>query len=159
MTINLNTVLKKQKTERYSSFIIYGDAGIGKSDYILKFIERNRDLQIAYFNILDEYPKLKSRQPLFDFNPKKFITWSLSLIDGISQKNCDALFIDNFDFILNLWSTIEKEEFLNQVEKYFEKSITEVSVIFLLHFDPLVENQLDKKFIIRFSELETQNVY
>ena len=83
----------------------------------------------------------------------------MSLIDNTSQKMYDALIIDNFDFMLNLWSTIEKEEFLNQVEKYFEKSVTEVSVIFLLHFDPLVENHLDKKFIIRFSELETQNVY
>ena len=159
MAVNLRDLIKNLKDERYNACIIYGDAGIGKSAYIDTFIQKNTDIKAVYVSVINEYPKIQSAQSLFGFSPNKFISWSLSKIEEGEQKTCDVLIIDNFDFIINLWSSVEKEEFLKLVEKFLEKSVSTIPSIFVLHTDPLIESQLDKKFITKYSELEIQNIY
>lgn len=159
MAVNLGDLIKNLKNERYNACIIYGDAGIGKSAYIDAFILKNTDIKAVYISFINEYPKIRSAQSLFGFSPNKFISWSLSKVEEPEQTPCDILIIDNFDFIVNLWSSVEKEEFLKLVEKYLEKAVSKIPSIFVLHTDPLIESQLDKKFITKYSELEIQNIY
>jgi len=159
MAINLCNLVKNLKDERYNACIIYGEAGIGKSAYIDTFILKNKDVNAVYVSVINEYAKIRSTQSLFGFSPNKFISWSLSKVEEAKQTPCDVLIIDNFDFIINLWSSVEKEEFLKLVEKYLEKAVSKIPSIFLLHTDPLFESQLDKNIIIKFSELEIQNIH
>lgn len=159
MVLNLKSLIRQLKTERYNSRIIYGEAGIGKSVYLNTFIQKNIDLHIGYFSLLEKYPAMQSVYPLVNFTPSVFIAWSLSLVPDAAQEVWDAKVIDNFDFLFNYWSANQKEEFLKQVEKYIEKPVTPIPIIFVLHSDPLIENNLDKKFIIRFSDLETLNKF
>lgn len=159
MAINLKLLISQLRMERFNSRIIYGDAGIGKSAYLKKFIDKTADLKIGYFSLLHEYGAMQSAEPIIHFNPSRFISWSLSVVPGSSEDGWDAKIIDNFDFLFNYWSTSQKEEFLKQVEKFIEKPVTPIPTLFVLHNDPLIENNLEKNFIIRFSELETLNEY
>jgi len=159
MASSLRQHINNFKSERYKSFIIYGDAGIGKSDYIQEFILKNKDIKIICFNIIDEYKKIQSVQSIFEFTPKKFLKWTLSLLTVTELEKLDALIIDNFDFLVNVWSTEDKKEFLKQVEKQLENSVISIPVIFILHSDQNMENYHNIPFIVRFSDLELLNNY
>jgi len=159
MSINLRTIINSYKSERYNSFIVYGDAGIGKSSYVQEFIHKNQDIKIAYFDILEEYTKIQSAQSIFGFTPNKFITWALSLLPIAEHNERDLLVIDNFDFLVNTWSPSEKIEMIKLIEKYIEKSVTINPLIFVIHSDPIIETYLDHHSLIRFSDLEVINTY
>lgn len=159
MAVNLRDLIKNLKDERYNACIIYGDAGIGKSSYFKTFILKNKDINAVYLSVMNEYPQMRASQSLFGFSPIKFINWALSKLEEVGQTPMDVIIIDNFDFIVNLWSSVEKEEFLKLVEKFLEKSVSTIPSIFVLHTEPFIESQLDKKFLTNYSELEIQNIY
>lgn len=159
MAINLLTLINEYKFKRHNSFIIYGDSGIGKTAYLKEFISKNPKINISYINVIEEFEKFQSDQPVFEFNPTKFIKWVLSMFSITEQISKEAFIIDNFDFLINIWSQDERIDFLKQVGKYIEKSVIDIPVIFVLHIDPIIETQLDNSFIIKFSSLEALNNY
>ena len=70
----------------------------------------------------------------------------------------DVCVIDHFDFLFNLWDTVQKEDFLNRFTR-IERVIFPKPIIAILQTDDVLENAIEKNItnprsIYRFEELE-----
>ncbi len=157
MTISLNALIKKYKVERYVSFLIVGDAATGKSKYINDFISLFPELKLKYFDIINEFDKVKNEKNLLEINPVSFLEWILALSSGLNISQTDAVVIDNFDFLFNIWSEPDKKEFVLRIGKQFEKTLCPVPILFILQSDPAIEYFTQSNYIYQFENLETLN--
>lgn len=160
MTINLLNTIKKLSYERYMGLIIFGEADSGKTDYMIEFQKRNKDLNIFYIDIQREIINQDLNKNIFDFlDTERFLEWCLQLIPEKELELLNAVVIDNFDFLMPLWNEQKKLEFIGRIKK-LEKSRFSKPLLAVLQeektFDDVYKKQSNEemKRIIKFTELE-----
>ncbi|MHA1795419.1 MAG: hypothetical protein ACTSUK_04860 [Promethearchaeota archaeon] len=155
MPYALLDLIRKFSHERYVGIIIFGEANGGKTSYIQKFIRLNPDLKICYIDVQEKVAAQTDRSFILHLTPKKFLDWVFQLFPS---ESVDACIMDHFDFLFNLWDTIQKEDFLNRFGR-IERVIFPKPIIAILQTDPLLENTVEKNMndprnIYKFEELE-----
>ncbi len=155
--INLRNLIEKLYHERYMGVLIYGEADSGKTRYVKQFMEMEYELHILYVDVQETLSNQGDREIVFELTPKKFLEqWCLPLID---KEKYNAIILDNFDVIVNLWDTRKKSELITRIQKT-EKAVYAIPVIAVLQEDSLFDeayqqqNKTVLQRIIRFSELE-----
>jgi len=157
MPINLRRMIEKLYHERYMGVLIYCEADCGKTRYVKKFMKMEHELRILYVDVQETLSNQGDREIVFELTPKKFLEqWCLPLID---KEKYNAIILDNFDVIVNLWDTRKKTELITRIRKT-EKAVYSIPVIAILQEDSLFDeaylqqNETVLQRIIRFSELE-----
>lgn len=113
--INFISFLKNQSTERYKTIIIYSKPLLGKTTFAKQYAKKINAKYIDFLDYVVEREDLKNKIDRFYSEDLK------SILKKIEKTKEDYIFIDNFDFILNIWPKKDLEGFLNIVEKYHSK--------------------------------------
>ena len=158
MAINLREHISNMKGERYIASIIYGEANCGKTKFIKNFILKNHDINIAYFDFMEELDKLNDKSQIILFSPKSFVTYFREILKSISS-DVNAVILDNFDVVINRWDSTKKIEFVNQMT-LLDKNTINIPIIAFVQTDPIFEENNNKQInnkiqtIFNFRELE-----
>lgn len=110
--INFISFLKNQNTERYKTAVIYSKPLLGKTTFAKRYAQKINAKYIDFLDYVNERDNLKNKIDRFYFEELKSI---LKKFEKIEE---DYIFIDNFDFVLNIWPKKDLEGFLNIIEKY-----------------------------------------
>jgi len=155
MPYALSDLIRKFSNERYVGIIIFGEAEGGKTSYIQKFIRFNPDLKICYIDVQEKVAAQPDRSFILYLTPKKFLDW---IFRSFLSEPLDACIIDHFDFLFNLWDTVQKEDFLNRFGR-IERVRFSKPIIAILQTDAVLENTIERnmnnpRIIYKFEELE-----
>ena len=164
MTVNLRTLIATLAHDRYMGALIYGAAGgeqgTGKSAYLHAFQQKHADMRIAYCDIQHAIQERGAPALVFELSPKKLLEWGLEeFVPAAERSALNAVFLDNFDVVVNLWDARKKEEFLERLRR-LEKVVFPVPVIAMAQTDPVFEQAYQRqqaapvRRLIRFRELE-----
>lgn len=159
--VNLLKIIKKLSENRYKGAVVYGDADIGKTQYINKFIKKNTNIKIKYIDVQKVVADKPNSEFIFDFlNISNFIDWCITLYNSDMDNQYDAIIFDNFDVIVNLWDSETIKEYLNTVSK-LERSVYPIPLLFFVQTDPTMVEEYYKHIndeiirIIDFNKLES----
>ena len=163
MTVNLRTLIEALSHDRYMGALIYGEAGgergVGKSAYLHRFQETHTDLHVFSLDVQQMIQEQGTTQIVFELTPGKFLDWSLSQVSEDEKHELHAVFLDNFDVVVNLWDARKKEEFVHRLQR-LERVVFPVPVMAMVQedsvFQQVYQQQSDAvlRRIIRFRELE-----
>lgn len=163
MSINLRTLIERLARDRYMGALIYGEAGgergVGKSEFLRRFQEAHADLRVFYLDAQHAIQEQGTPQIVFELTPGKFLEWSLAQIPESEKPELQALLLDNFDVIVNLWDARKKEEFAHRVQR-LERVVFPVPVIAMAQTDVVFEKAYQQqgdaalRRIVRFRDLE-----
>lgn len=151
--ITLNEFIGYLSRDRYVGGLIIGDANNGKTKYVKKFIEVNKDINCLYVDFIEYVKTNNLQEKILTITPNDF----LGICKAIIKNNPMATFIDNFDFIINLWDQRKKKEFVEYVIK-LEKSVAANPVIWIIQTEEIFydlykrQNNNQVKHIIQFGE-------
>ena len=155
MPYALLDLIRKFSHERYVGILIFGEAEGGKTSYIQKFIRFNPDLKICYIDVQEKVAAQPDRSFILHLTPKKFLDW---IFQFFPSDPVDLCIIEHFDFLFNLWDSLQKEDFLHRFGR-IDRVRFEKPIIAILQTDPVLENTIEKNMnnpqnIYRFEELE-----
>ncbi len=159
MPVNLRGLIERISHERYMGVLIYGEANVGKTRYLNEFLRIHKDLNILYIDVQQKIIKEGDTQIVLDLSRRNFLEWCLPLMSSKKLENLNAVIIDNFDFLVNLWDDRQQIEFVTRVEK-LEKAIFPKPVLFVLQVDDVFKNaynnhrEKELRRIIQYSSLE-----
>ncbi|HNZ26761.1 MAG TPA: hypothetical protein PKK13_05970 [Spirochaetota bacterium] len=151
--ITLNEFIGYLSRDRYVGGLIIGDANNGKTKYVKKFIEVNKDINCLYVDFIEYVKTNNLQEKILTITSNDF----LGICKAIIKNNPMVTFIDNFDFIINLWDQRKKKEFVEYVIK-LEKSVVANPVIWIIQTEEIFYDLYKKqsnnqvKHIIQFGE-------
>jgi len=164
MTANLKKLIAMLACDRYMGALIYGAAGgeqgVGKSAYLHAFQQKHAGLLIVYCDVQHTIQQRDTPALVFDLSPKHLLEWALSLVPEADLPGLNAVFLDNFDVVVNLWDARKKEEFVDRLHR-LERVVFPVPVIAMAQEDAVFEQAYQRqqgaslRRMIRFRELET----
>jgi hypothetical protein len=160
MAIDLIKEIKKRKSARYMGLMIFGKANDGKTAYIDKFMTQNNDkISMLCLDVHQMLKEMADPNIVFELTPKKFIEWCLQYVKE-QEEALDAVIVDNFDAVVNLWDDKKKKEFVDRLTGYdLQKSVFSKPFIAVLQEDKVFQDayqeQENKEFksIIKYREL------
>ncbi len=102
--------IQTQLKERYKTFALYGPAMNGKSELAKKLADKTG---VLYIDLLAEFVSNIDLSSNIDiFEPKDLKDYLRKL-----AFNGRLIIIDNIDFLINTWDNLNKEHFLNFIDK------------------------------------------
>lgn len=108
--IKIIDYIHTQLKERYKTFALYGPAMNGKSALAKKLADKTGAL---YIDLLAEFVSNIDLSSNIDiFEPKDLKDYLRK-----SAFNGRLIIIDNIDFLINTWDNLNKEHFLNFIDK------------------------------------------
>lgn len=110
MKIKIVDFINIQLKERYKSFVIYGPAMSGKSEFARKLAEKTGSLYIDLLADFLSKPELSGS--IDTFEPQDLKKYLRNIPFGGK-----LIVIDNIDFLINTWNDLNKEHFLNFIER------------------------------------------
>lgn len=110
MKIKIVDFINIQLKERYKSFVIYGPAMSGKSKLARKLAEKTESLYIDLLADFLSKPELSGS--IDTFEPQDLKKYLRNIPFGGK-----LIVIDNIDFLINTWNDLNKEHFLNFIER------------------------------------------
>lgn len=159
MPVNLRDLIERISHERYMGVLIYGEANVGKTLYLNKFLRIHKDLNILYIDVQQKIIKEGDTQIVLDLTPRNFLEWCLPLMSSEKLEKLSAVIIDNFDFLVNLWDDRQQTEFVARIQR-LEEAVFPKPVLFVLQVGDVFENaynnhrEKELRRIIQFGILE-----
>lgn len=115
MKLDFVSFLKKQSNERYKTFIVYSKPLLGKTTFAKEYASKLKGKYINFLELISKKTEIKKE--IDTFFPKDFKRF----LKKFERFETNYIFVDNIDFILNLWTNRDLEEFLNIIERYQSK--------------------------------------
>ena len=108
--IKIIDFVNNQLKERYKSFVGFGPAMSGKSKLARKLAEKTESLYIDLLADFLSKPELSGS--IDTFEPQDLKKYLRNIPFGGK-----LIVIDNIDFLINTWNDLNKEHFLNFIER------------------------------------------
>jgi len=108
--IKIIDFVNNQLKERYKSFVVFGPAMSGKSEFARKLAVKTEALYIDLLADFLSKPELSGS--IDTFEPQDLKKYLRNIPFGGK-----LIVIDNIDFLINTWNNLNKEHFLNFIER------------------------------------------
>lgn len=133
--INFQSLIEKQKSERYRSLILYGPPLYNKTTFVKNLCSQ---IDATYHDLLQHINNTDWKSAIDLFTVQEFKGYLLSLC---SEQQ--VIFIDQMDFLWHVWTTTDKSEFVTFVEKLNNTETNKV-FCFVLQEDEMI-NEINWK--------------